>query len=107
MSPEEYRELVHFIGQRFDAVDERFDGLEGRVTKNAVSIEALRDELRTVAQGVAMNGGRLDRIEPRLESVERIVASYGGMLVGIAEKVDSIDERIEGVESKLDVEESI
>jgi len=30
VAPEEYRELVHFIGKRFDAVDRRFDAMVER-----------------------------------------------------------------------------
>jgi len=108
VAPEEYRELVHFLGTRFDAVDRRFDVLGERITKNSVAIESVRDEVRKVAEGVAMNGERLDRMDTRLASVERTVQAHDaklgaidGRLVRVEEKVDVIDGRLVRVEETV------
>ena len=51
------------MDERFDAMDRRFDRLEGRVTAGAVSLEALRDEVRLLGEGVTATNQRLDRFE--------------------------------------------
>lgn len=77
MSEDQYADLVSFLGgkfgtidrrfdamgERFDAMDERFDALEERTTRTEVGLEALRDDVRAVAEGVTTNTARIDRLE--------------------------------------------
>jgi uncharacterized coiled-coil protein SlyX len=77
MTSEQYTELIDFLGEkfgkidqrfdamdrRFDAMDRRFDRLEGRVTAGAVSLEALRDQVRLLGEAVTATNQRLDRFE--------------------------------------------
>ena len=66
------------MDEHFDAMDRRFDRLEGRVTGGAVSLEALRDQVRLLGEGVTATNQRLDRFEV------------------------SVNARFDGLEDKLD-----
>src|SRR3990172_7333094 len=57
--------------------------------------EGLRDEIRLVADGVAMNSERLDRVEGRFDSVE-------GKIVRVEGRLDGVDGKLVRVEGKLD-----
>ena len=68
MTANQYTELISFLAERFsridarfDALEARFDGLEGQVTGVGVSLEALRHDVRMLAEGVAATNDRLDR----------------------------------------------
>lgn len=90
MTKSEYQELVEFLAKRFTAIDQRFDAidqrldtmdrrfealegrleaLEARTTRIEVGLEALRHEVRLVAEGVVTNGHRLDRVESNLHDL--------------------------------------
>jgi predicted nucleic acid-binding Zn-ribbon protein len=60
---EEHRELVEFLGRKFDRIDRRFVKLE-------VGLEGVRDEVRILAEGIAGTNQRLDRFQERLEHLE-------------------------------------
>ena len=52
MTPDQFTELVEFLGRKFDQIDRRFDGvdarldaLERRVSALQVSHEAMRDDI--------------------------------------------------------------
>ena len=53
MTSEQYTELIDLLGEKFGKIDQRFDRLEARVTAGEVSLGALRDEVRLLAEGVA------------------------------------------------------
>ena len=68
MTADQYTELIDFLGgkfgrieRRFDAMEGRVDGIEGRLTRVEVSLEALRHDVRLVAEGVTATNERLDR----------------------------------------------
>lgn len=84
MTDRQYQELVEFLAKKFDSIDRRFDGvdrrfealdrrfealegrfeaLEGRTSAVETGIEALRDDLRGVAEGVLANTARIERLE--------------------------------------------
>lgn len=84
---DENRQLVDFLGAKFGIIDRRFEklegrigGLEGRSARVEVSLEELRGEVRVVAEGVRMNGERLDRHEGRLSHLEE---QLGGIAVWV------------------------
>lgn len=101
----EYRQLVDFLGRkfgaidrRFDLVDQRFEALEGRVGRVEVSGEGHRRQLQIVAEGVAMNGQRLDRHERRLESLETSVnrlLPLEGAVMRLVEQVEILNLRVD------------
>ena len=63
MTPSEYQHLIDFLSKKFDGMDERFVKLE-------VGHEELRSNLKAVAEGVTMNGQRIDRVLGRLDGMD-------------------------------------
>ena len=50
-----------------------------RLTRLEVGQEQLRDELRGVAEGVTLNGERLDRANDRIDGVDGLVRELAGV----------------------------
>ncbi len=61
MTADQYTDLIEFLAKKFGRIDERFDALEGRVTKVEITLEALRDDVRLLAEGISTTNNRLDR----------------------------------------------
>jgi predicted nucleic acid-binding Zn-ribbon protein len=78
MSPSEYRELVEFLGARFEAMDRRFDQIEARLVKVEVGVEENRDLIKLNAEAILGVQQQLDRfrreVAVRLDRVEHRVA---------------------------------
>lgn len=59
-------EKVDGLGRRLDAMDQRFDAMDQRFDsmdrKFSVQFEAVRADIRLVAEGVSANNERLDRV---------------------------------------------
>ena len=55
------------MDERFEKVDERFEKLEDEVHRNRIVTEGLRDDLRQVADGVAANTERLEKLQRHFE----------------------------------------
>ena len=72
----QYEELIDFLGNRFGRVDERFDGVDVRLTKVEVNLEALRDDVRILANGLSMTKERLDRHHRDTESRVRALETH-------------------------------
>ncbi len=83
MANEEYGELTEFLGRKFDQMDARLDqtatkeevGAQQAETRRHFDVvaEGLRDQIRTVAEGVAGVAQRLDQVEQRLDHFQRKV----------------------------------
>jgi tetrahydromethanopterin S-methyltransferase subunit G len=82
--------LIEFIGKKFDQVDQRFEGMDRRLDQMAtkdevrtqqaetrrqmgVLVEAVRDDIRQVAEGLVGVDGRLGEVEHRLDRFEQKV----------------------------------
>jgi len=102
MTADQYTDLIEFLAKKFGRIDERFDalegrmdalegrmdalegrmdglegrmdGLEGRLTKVEIGLEALRDDVRLLAEGISTTNSRLDRYhqdhETRIRALE-------------------------------------
>jgi hypothetical protein len=77
MTQQQFEELksliqVNFemIGRVYEEHGTRLGGLEGRLTRVEVGQEQLRDDLRGVAEGVAGNTERLERLGGRFDGLE-------------------------------------
>ncbi len=100
----EQRDLVDFLGrtfgridqrfeqvdQHFEQVDRRFGALEGRVGRVEMTCEGLRHDLQVVAEGVTMNGERLDRHEARLAAVELSVSRIPPLEAAVSRLADHV-----------------
>ena len=77
MTTDQFTELIEFLGRKFDAIDRRFDAIEGRLSAVErrlavleVSHEAMRDDIRALAEGQAVINTQLDRLEARVDALE-------------------------------------
>jgi hypothetical protein len=74
MTTDQYTELIDFLGRKFGRIDERFDAVEGRLTKVEVNLEFLRDDVRILSEGLTATNERLDRYhedhEVRIRALE-------------------------------------
>ena len=61
MTVDQYEKLIDFLAKQFGKIDERFQGIEGRLTRVEVSLEALRGDVRLLAEGLNATNDRLDR----------------------------------------------
>lgn len=61
MTADQYTDLIDFLGRKFGGIDERFDALEGRLTKVEVGLESLRGDVQILAEGLTSLSQRLDR----------------------------------------------
>jgi predicted nuclease with TOPRIM domain len=82
MAENEYQELIAFIGEKFERVDRRFEMMEGRFRETddkieearrhmGVLVEAVRDDVRQLAEGLAGTNQRLDRVQDQLGGMEQ------------------------------------
>jgi hypothetical protein len=71
MTSDEYRDLVTFLGQRFEQIDARFEQIDARFDQVDARIDSVRRELgtmientqaeiRVVSEGVATANRRID-----------------------------------------------
>ena len=61
MTGDQYTELIDFLAGKFGGIDRRFDGLEERVVRVEVSLEALRHDVQILGEGLSATNDRLDR----------------------------------------------
>jgi predicted nucleic acid-binding Zn-ribbon protein len=118
MDQENLAPLIEFIGKKFDQVDQRFEAMDRRFEAmevkieeghrhTGVLIEAVRDDVRQVAEGVAETNQRLDRFEQKVEAefVETramIRVSYAQLdrrIQDLEGNYASLSERVERLES--------
>jgi len=80
---------------RFDALDARFDGLEGRIDGQDVRFDGL--ERRIDGQDVRFDGldARIDGLEGRIEQLDARVKGLDARVEGLDARVDRLDQRQE------------
>jgi chromosome segregation ATPase len=117
MDQENLAPLIEFIGKKFDEVDRHLDQmatkdeLESKLAETrrhmGVLIEAVRDDVRQLAEGLAETNQRLDRFEQKVEAefVETramIRVSYAQLdrrIQDLEGNYASLSERVERLES--------
>jgi len=76
MTADQYTELIDFLAEKFGRVDGRFDGLEGRLRKVEVGLEALRHDVQILAESHLATNDRLDRYHQDHESRISALEAY-------------------------------
>lgn len=61
MTADQYTELIDSLAGKFGGIDRRFDGLEERIVRVEVSLEALRHDVQILGEGLSATNERLDR----------------------------------------------
>ena len=125
MEQESLAPLIEFIGKKFDQVDQRFEAIDRRLDQVAtkeeleaklaetrrhmgVLVEAVRDDVRQVAEGVAETNQRLDRFEQKVEAefvetramirvsyvqLDRRIQDLEGNYASLSERVERLEAR--------------
>jgi len=98
MKDESLAPLIAFIGEKFEQVDRRLTKMATREESEAkneetrrhmgVLVEAVRDDIRQVAEGLVGVEGRLGNVEHRLDGVE-------GSLGGVNLRLDRFEQKVE------------
>ena len=113
MGEESLAPLIEFIGKKFDQVDQRFEGIERRLDQMAtkdeleaklaetrrhtgVLVEAVRGEVRQVAEGVVNLNEKLDREMTALRQEMR--TEFGEVKSMLKFSYAELDRRIRSLE---------
>ena len=65
----DYSELVQFLGDKFDKIDERFEGLEGMFRDLQTSVDAYAKRADAYFQEVVMLSHKVERHERWLQQI--------------------------------------
>jgi chromosome segregation ATPase len=123
MTPSEYQQLVEFLGERFTAIDRRFEAMEGGTERrfNAIdlrfdAIDRRFDELRGEMLGHFDEVyRRIERLEQEYQAITQALRRIEGLLVDerarreilerdlatLKENLAVLQARIEEVERRL------
>ena len=120
MTSDEYKELVEFIGIRFDRADtsraeieERLtrrivgveDGLAAvvdRLTRVEISHESLRDDLRAAIEQIVANRQRIEENGLRIEENGRRIEENGLRIAVNGRRIEENGTRIDALASRFD-----
>jgi len=94
MSSPEYAELVGFLGQRFDAIDRRFDELRGHFDEIYRRLERLEQEYQAIMQALRRIEGRLVDERTRREMLERDLATLRENIAVLTARIADIEQRL-------------
>ncbi len=109
MDQESLAPLIAFIGEKFEQVDRRLDQMATKEEVRAqqaearrhmgVLVEAVRDDIRQVAEGLVGVEGRLGNVEHRLDRFEqKVEAEFTETRAMIRVSYAQLDERIQSRE---------
>jgi hypothetical protein len=80
MTRSEYQELIQFLGQKFDRIDERFslidgrfDSVEGRLAIVEVGNEQNAHQIQVLAEGITAVDQKLERFREEMAEEFRLV----------------------------------
>jgi phage shock protein A len=110
MEEENLASLVELIGEKFEQVDRRFEAMDRRFvameTKidetrrhTGVLVEAVRDDIRQVAEGLVGVEGRLGNVEQHLDRFElKVEAEFAETRAAIRFSYAQLERRIQELE---------
>ena len=107
MTENEYQELIAYIGEKFEQVDRRFDQMATKVELQetrrhmGVLVEAVRDDVRQLAEGLAGTNQRLDGMRDQLAGMDQRLGGIDQRLGGVERRLDGVDQRLVDVEGRL------
>ena len=109
MDTEDLAPLIEFIGKKFDQVDQRLDQMATKEEVRAqqaetrrhmgVLVEAVRDDIRQVAEGLVGVEGRLGNVEQRFDRFEqKVEAEFAETRAAIRFSYAQLERRIQELE---------
>ena len=88
-------------------VDPALDALAERIAAAAVEVADLASELRSYAEGIDAEPGRLEQVEERLAAIERLERKHGGSIEAVLAHAERCRAEIERLESAAELAEEI
>ena len=88
-------------------VDPALDALAERIAAAAVEVADLASELRSYAEGIDAEPGRLEQVEERLAVIERLERKHGGSIEAVLAHAERCRAEIERLESAAELAEEI
>ena len=85
-------------------VDVALDGIGERVAACSLELSDLASELRSYADGVEAEPGRLEQVEERLAAIERLERKHGGTIAAVIEHAEFCRTEIERLENAAELE---
>jgi DNA repair protein RecN (Recombination protein N) len=84
-------------------VDPALDALAERIAAAAVEVADLASELRSYADGIDAEPGRLEQVEERLAAIERLERKHGGSIEAVLAHAERCRAEIERLESAAEL----
>jgi DNA repair protein RecN (Recombination protein N) len=84
-------------------VDPALDALAERIAAAAVEVADLASELRSYAEGIDAEPGRLEQVEERLAAIERLERKHGGSIEAVLAHAERCRAEIERLESAAEL----
>ena len=88
-------------------VDPALDDLAHRAQTLTVELRELAAELRSYADGIEAEPGRLQQLEERLDVLDRLKRKHGGTIEAVLEHADSCRSRIEQIDGAEEQTEAL
>jgi len=85
-------------------VDGALDGIGERVAACSPELSDVASELRSYADGVEAEPGRLEQVEERLAAIERLERKHGGTIAAVIEHAEFCRTEIERLENAAELE---
>jgi chromosome segregation ATPase len=105
MEQDNFAALMQFIGEKFELVDRRFESTDEKITDTrrhmGVLIEAVRDDVRQLAEGLAGTNQRLDGVEQHLDRFEqKVETEFIETRAAIRVSYTQLDRRLQELEGQ-------
>jgi archaellum component FlaC len=94
MTPDEYRELVDFLGRKFDRIDQRFDQVDQRFEQVDQRFERVDQRFERVDQ-------RFENVEGEIRGVRVLVEKNASDIRKVAEGVQVANDRLERFQAEV------
>jgi len=95
MTSSEYQDLTDFVVQHVGRIKDETQ----RVVE--VTVEALRHDIRPVADGVLQNGRRIEENGRRIEANGLRIEENGRRIEALSGQVDTLTDRMDGLERSV------
>ena len=100
------RSFEERVFARFDAVDERFQRIEGNVEIRIRKLEARQYDTKPIWEQVlvalAEINSRLDKMDARFDGIDARLDKMDARFDGIDARLDKMDARFDGIDARLD-----
>jgi chromosome segregation ATPase len=102
MTDGEYRELIAFLGERFQAIDRRFDTIDQRLDGIDQRFDGIDQRLDGIDQRFDGIDRRFDTIDQRFDGIDQRFDGIDQRSDAIAREIGTLHRRIDTLEQRVD-----